>query len=127
MIAVICAICGEPIRAEDSACRVCDAQELRAVPSGEIAASPQERLIANAHRTVEKINDLHTARAQQLDEDAKQRIAGALRRRAEGQVSAIEGQLREEQTQLRQEQERVDTALYQATLDRLKRELQALL
>jgi hypothetical protein len=127
MLTVICAICGETVGPEDRACPACAADELRAVPDEEIPRTPEERLIANAHRTVEKINDLHTARAEQLDEDAKARIERALKRRAEGQVSVIEKRLRQEQADLRRQQEELDIEMYQATLDRLKRELQALL
>ena len=93
----------------------------------QLPPTPDERLIANAHRTVEKINDLHTARAEQLDEDAKARIARALRARGEGQVTLIEERLRQEQEWLQEERELVDTALYHETLARLKGELQALL
>ena len=127
MLAVICAICGEPVQPDDRACQACEANELRAVPEEQLPATPEERLIASAHRTVEKINDLYTARAQQLDDDAKARIEHALRERAEGQVDLIEARLRAEQAHLRREQERVNTALYHATLERLKHELQALL
>jgi hypothetical protein len=127
MLTVVCAICGESVPSENEACPACAARDLRAVDESEFPATPQERLIANAHHTVEKINDLHTARAEQLDADSKVRIAQALRHRGEGQVSALEAQLRQKQADLRQEQEELDTALYQATLDRLKRELHELL
>ena len=127
VIVVLCSVCGEPANADDEACPVCDAVDVRAVPEDRLPPTPEGRLIANAHRTVEKINDLNTARAQQLDEDAKARILRALRARAEGQVSVIESRLREEQTRLREEQELLDTALYNETLNRLKRELQELL
>jgi hypothetical protein len=69
---------------------------------------------------VEKIGELHSARAQQLDEDAKARMARALRTRAEGQVDVIEARLRHEQ-------EARDTAAYHEAMDRLKRELLTLL
>jgi uncharacterized Zn finger protein (UPF0148 family) len=127
MITVICAVCGEPVLADDQVCPVCEASELRAVPAEQLPPTPQERLIANAHRTVERINDLHTARTQQLDEDAKARIGLALRARAEDQLTIIEARLHEERERLRAEQERVDTAIYHEALSRLKRELQALL
>ena len=127
MIVVLCSVCGEPANADEAACSVCDAVDVRAVAEDRLPPTPQERLIANAHRTVEKIHDLNTARAEQLDEDAKARIVRALRARAEGQVSVIESRLREEQARLRDEQELLDTALYNETLDRLKRELQELL
>ena len=127
MLALTCAICGEPSTPEDQACPFCESDELRAVADEQIPETAQDRLVAEAHRTVEKINDLHTDRAHRLDEDSKARIERALRHRAEGQVSVIEARLRSEQSRLRREQEELDTALYHATLDRLKRELQTLL
>ena len=42
-------------------------------------------------------------------------------------MGVIEARLRHEQEQLREVQERLDTAIYHETLDRLKRELKALL
>jgi uncharacterized Zn finger protein (UPF0148 family) len=118
MVVVICSICGETASADAKACPSCEATDFRAVPEEELPASPEERLIANAHRTVEKINELHKSRARQLDRDAEARVARALRVRAEGQVGVIEARLRDEQEQR-------DTAAYHAELTRLKRELLA--
>ena len=120
MVAVICSICGEPAKAEDRECSVCKAVDMRAVPVDQLPETPEERLIANAHRTVEKIDELHRARADQLDEDAEARLARALRARAERQVDVIEARIHHAQ-ELR------DTKVYEDTLARLKRELQALL
>ena len=116
MVVVICAICGEPGEAENEFCPSCEATEVRAVPEEELPSTPAERLIANAHRTVDQIGELHKARARQLDEAAKARLARALRARAEGQVGVIEARLRHDQ-------EARDTAAYHEALERLKREL----
>ena len=125
MVVVICSLCGELVGADNEACPVCEAKDLRAVPEDRLPPTPEERLIANAHRTVEKISELHKSRARQLDRQAKEGIARALRERAEGQVGVIEARLRDDEARLRHEQELGDTAAYKDALSRLKRELQA--
>ena len=94
MIVVVCSVCGEPTSVDDDRCPGCQAADQRAIPETKIAPTREERLLAGVERTLESLDDLRVAHANEQAQAARAQRERALRMRLEAQAGVLEARQR---------------------------------
>ena len=91
MIVVLCSVCGEPSVTGDASCRVCDADDRRAVPGPVSDATSEERLLESVEHSLDQ---LQTTPAPEHDHGVLLRRRRALRVRLEAQRGELATRIR---------------------------------